>query len=754
MSNPQTDKKQHVVTLGLQRYPSSVPTTDSNTTDMTDPSASSSSRQDEMSTTSVAELYKPPGDHHDTLPTTTTKSTNDSLQNPNREQKNMNDALKRETEWEKSREDLMNLNRQHGLHNDMDNNDDQTQKQDDQNSSWWQDYVVVDKEHAKADPMLRMVSSELGVKKLNGERQDDATVAQAILFERALDTIEDVLVHVRRIPYDLGWTQEEEDEDAALEDFTQQATSTTTSSSTSKSSVSDASLLLPSSRLKKKRPTVVVLGSGWAAHALMKVADCHQIRLIVISPTNHFVFTPMLASASVGTVEYRSMTEAVRAANPMIHSYIEGSATDVDVEKKTVTVKLNSLLESVREGDPPTLVIPYDTLVVSVGVRVSDFNVPGAATRTFKLKSCDDARRLRTAVGECFEYASRPDVMNKDDPASVEEQSRRVTFLIVGGGPTGVELAGELSDLAQDITRERVGAYPKLNKAVKVILVQSLGELLPPFEPDLRLAALKALQNRGVDVKLNTRVTEVGDGFVRLSAAVLDENGKPTSERYEYTQSVGLVAWCAGTGPVPFITQLLSKLPETARGIGGRVNVDRWMRPPMPDPKLLGSVLVMGDAAAFQEARQQSFLPQTAQVAGQQGAYAARLLNRGYDLTVTPPILLPPKKLKNADINTTATADSDNDDDAAMRTWLAFRQLETAPGFNFLNLGILAYVGGGEALSQVQIGDVPIFSYAGSVAFILWRSVYLVKQVATRNRILVTFDWFKSALFGRDVTRL
>ena len=90
-----------------------------------------------------------------------------------------------------------------------------------------------------------------------------------------------------------------------------------------------------------------------------------------------------------------------------------------------------------------------------------------------------------------------------------------------------------------------------------------------------------------------------------------------------------------------------------------------------------------------------------------------------------------------------------------MRAWLELRGLDqTAPGFIFLNLGILAYLGGGEALSQVQLGDnFPLFSYFGSVAFVLWRSVYLVKQVATRNRVLVTFDWIKSFIFGRDMTR-
>ena len=68
-------------------------------------------------------------------------------------------------------------------------------------------------------------------------------------------------------------------------------------------------------------------------------------------------------------------------------------------------------------------------------------------------------------------------------------------------------------------------------------------------------------------------------------------------------------------------------------------------------------------------------------------------------------------------------------------------------------MGLLAYLGGGEALSQVQVGEFPLFAYSGSVAFVLWRSVYLVKQVATKNRILVTFDWFKSNVFGRDMTR-
>ena len=214
----------------------------------------------------------------------------------------------------------------------------------------------------------------------------------------------------------------------------------------------------------------------------MKVANCNKLRIIVVSPSNHFVFTPMLASAATGTVEYRSMTEAVRSANGMVEEYIEGKAVAVDLENKKVIVRLNNLLDKYREGEPPELELEYDHLVVGVGCKVDDKGVPGAK-KALRVKSCDDARRLRTAVGECFEYASRPDVAGPDHD---EERTQRSTFLIVGGGPTGVELAGELFDLAEDITRPHKGTYPRLRNNVKVVLCHSGPDLVPQFEEPLR----------------------------------------------------------------------------------------------------------------------------------------------------------------------------------------------------------------------------------------------------------------------------
>ena len=155
----------------------------------------------------------------------------------------------------------------------------------------------------------------------------------------------------------------------------------------------------------------------------------------------------MLASSAVGTVEYRSMTEAVRAANPLIENFIEGKAIDIDVDRQILTVKLQDLMEDTRSGEPPLDEIKYDKLVVAVGCKVLDTFVPGADKFTYKLKTTEDARKLRTAIGECLEFGSRPCVApdsretKEENLARKELRRKRLTWVIVGAGPTGKKKA-------------------------------------------------------------------------------------------------------------------------------------------------------------------------------------------------------------------------------------------------------------------------------------------------------------------------
>lgn len=156
-----------------------------------------------------------------------------------------------------------------------------------------------------------------------------------------------------------------------------------------------------------------------------------------------------------------------------------------------------------------------------------------------------------------------------------------------------------------------------------------------------------------------------------------------------------------------------------------------------------GKILAFGDCSCITQGQ----LPATAQVASQQGEYLAQILNKKFDLS--PPrrdgVLLPPMK------DPTRTSLSFSDKIANF----ALNNSEFAKPFQFLNLGILAYTGGGSALAQVTPApNSPALTGSGSLGNAVWKGVYLSKQVSWRNRLLVMNDWTKRRLFGRDITRL
>lgn len=146
-----------------------------------------------------------------------------------------------------------------------------------------------------------------------------------------------------------------------------------------------------------ERPRLLVIGSGWGAHALTKVIDAERYRLLVVSPRNFFVFTPMLAASSVGTVEYRSITEPMRAANPRA-AFIEGTVADMEPLRRTALLKIDG--GGIDDGTERT--VEYDIAVVACGVRSSVGGVPGVSEHCCFLKeiqACLPCRIAQTASG-------------------------------------------------------------------------------------------------------------------------------------------------------------------------------------------------------------------------------------------------------------------------------------------------------------------------------------------------------------------
>lgn len=492
------------------------------------------------------------------------------------------------------------------------------------------------------------------------------------------------------------------------------------------------------------KPRVLVVGSGWASHAFIKCLNTEKYRSLVVSPTNYFVFTPMLASTSVGTTETRSIIEATRDSNPFSR-YLEGRVLDFDLEKKIARARLGEGDIIDDDDDSGELVdIPYDICVYAVGVGPisSSLRTPGLSKENVCfLKTVNDAKRLKRRVIDLLEQVSQPGL-------SDEERRKLLTFVVVGGGPTGVEYCGELCDFLEDVTSKGrrginrgIGPFVNLANLTSIKLIQGNEDLLPMFDRSLRESAKTDLIEKGVDVMTSTSVSRI-EGKNQIVVSKQSEESKI---------DCGIVVWAAGTKQLKVTESVIQNLDEYAikhdfkskpsqLSVRGRIPVDKWLRVISTPP---GSMLAMGDAACPIDSLE---LPQTAQVAAQQGAYIARLLNREYDLTgdgshdKVGPILGPP-------IN----RDAEKGDTSALRK---VRGRVKAKPFKFLNLGQLAYTGGGKALSQVQLGEKKLFNQAGSVGFLLWRSVYIVKQVSTKTRLLVLFDWFKTRIFGRDVTRM
>lgn len=406
------------------------------------------------------------------------------------------------------------------------------------------------------------------------------------------------------------------------------------------------------------RPRVVVLGCGFGGFSLLSALRGRDFDLTLISPRNYFLFTPLLPSAVSGTVEFRSILEPARPRLRQVR-LIEASAETVDWERREVACR------GAVTGEP--FALPFDRLVIAVGAEVSDFGVPGVREHALVLASVEDARAIRRGVLRCFASAEIPGL-------SAAELRNRLTVVVCGGGPTGVEVAAEIQDLLGGELRR---GYPELAPLARVVLIEAAPRLLGGYDAALSAYAAQHFRREGIDVRTGIAVTAIEPQRVRLAA------GPPVA--------AGLVIWAGGNAMVPLVDQL-----GVAKDQRGRIRVDDHLRVSGRE-----GVYALGDCAASGEPA----LPATAQVAQQQGKYLARVLRRELRGAATPP-------------------------------------------FRFRAMGMLAYIGGGQALA-----DLPQASWSGRGAWLFWRSVYLTKLVSFGNKVKVLFDWAKAALLGRDLSR-
>ena len=341
--------------------------------------------------------------------------------------------------------------------------------------------------------------------------------------------------------------------------------------------------------MSPSKSKLLILGSGFGSFSTLKGINTDLYDVTVVSPRNHFIFTPLLPSTTVGTIEFRSIIEPIRGAKKRI-TYFNAWCIAIDLEHKTIRCR-NAL-------DGYEFDASFDLLVIGVGAVSNTFGIEGVSTYGFLLKELSDARAIRQKIIENFERASTPGL-------HYEERKRLLHFVVVGGGPTGVEFAAELHDF---LTEDLVRSYPEAVPDVDITLFEAGVTILNSFDATLREYTLKTFRRQRISVRLQSQVASVEEKELVLK----------DGSRVPY----GMLVWSTGNTP----NSLVNHLPfEKDRS--GRIVTDAYLR-----VKDHSFVYALGDCATIEG---QNF-PALAQLAQQEGYYLAKALHhtaRGKDVS-------------------------------------------------------------------------------------------------------------------------
>ena len=324
---------------------------------------------------------------------------------------------------------------------------------------------------------------------------------------------------------------------------------------------------------------VVVIGGGFGGLKFLQRARSSKIQFTLIDKQNHHLFQPLLYQVATAVLSPANIAFPIRR---MFKNYknvkvILDEAVDINRDEKTVTIS---------NGDN----IKYDQLIVSTGSKHSYFGNENWSKYSNGLKGINDALQIRERLLRAFEKA--------ENEKNIDKRAKYLNFVVVGGGPTGVEMAGSIAEIAFNNMKEEFRNFKSSD--ANVYLIEATEKILPMYSDRLSGKAKKYLEDFGVEVRTNEKVVKI-------------ENDLVTTDKEDiHTDNV---VWAAGNEASPIIEKLNTKTDNEGRAI-----VD-------PDCSLKddGNVFVIGDAANYKD-KKNNTLPGIAPVAIQQGKYLAKVI--------------------------------------------------------------------------------------------------------------------------------
>ncbi len=343
-----------------------------------------------------------------------------------------------------------------------------------------------------------------------------------------------------------------------------------------------------------KLTRILILGGGFAGiEVLRQLQKAFQndigIDITLVSRDNFFLFTPMLPEISSGMIETRHIVTPLRVFCNRAKFY-EADVESIDMGTKQVIIS-HRIGKQTNPIEWRSHILKYDYLVIALGSETNFYGMNEAAKQAFTLKSLGDAIVLRNHVINMLEQA---DIEHQD----IDLRKRLLTFVVVGGGFSGVEIVGELNDFIHDSIKH---FYHNLQKThTRIVLVNSGKRILPEVTEELAEFALQKIRNNGVEVLLNTRVIDVTSSSVKL------DNGTDIS-----TQTI---IWAGGGKPPSILSSLSCEHDKS-----GRIVTNNFL-------EVLGynnTIMALGDCACITDPNTGKPYPPTAQHAIRQGKVAA-----------------------------------------------------------------------------------------------------------------------------------